>query len=86
MLALANIALGIVISATPVAAQTHQEQRQDTVRTAAQPDKDQPKDARRADKNAPAGKSPPESLRPPIGPRTTQDLAEDAITRGVPNP
>jgi hypothetical protein len=86
MLALANIALGIVISATPVAAQTQQEQRQDTARPAAQLDKEQRKDDRRADKNAPAGKPAPESLRPPIGPRTTQGLAEDAITRSTSNP
>ena len=70
MLALAHIALGLVISATPVA--DHQ---------AAQPPKDPPK-AAPADKREKHAPPAQESLRPPIGPRTTQGLAEDAINRG----
>jgi hypothetical protein len=74
MLALAHIALGLVISATPVA--NHQ-----AAQAAEQPPKDPPKaaPADKPEKNAPPVQ---ESLRPPIGPRTTQGLAADAISRG----
>jgi hypothetical protein len=50
--------------------------------TQLQKDKDPLKTApaEKPEKNVQAGT--PESLRPTIGPRTTQGLAEDAISRG----
>lgn len=82
MLSLANIALGIVISATPVAAQGRHE-------AGAQAQKEKPGN-NGAENRAPAPpanprQNQPESGRPAIGPRTTQGLAEDAIIRNSPN-
>lgn len=82
ILGLANLALGIVISATPVAAQG----RHDAAQTAQQSHKHSSKDGG-ADRPGQAPthqpQSQPESARP-IGPRTTQGLAEDAIQRNSP--
>ena len=80
MLGLANIALGIVISATPVAAQG----RHDAAQPAQQSQKDPSKDGGLEKPGRPSAAQPqsqPQSLKPAIGPRTTQGLAEDAINR-----
>ena len=71
------IALGIVISATPVAAKSSH--------PAAQPPAEgsrPQKDSDKPEKKARSSTATQESLRPPIGPQTTQGLAEDAISRG----
>jgi hypothetical protein len=83
MLALANITLGLVISATPVAAGSDHPAAQRAAEST-QPQKDSAKAAlpEKPEKNAPPNTATQESLRPPIGPRTTQGLAEDAINRG----
>jgi hypothetical protein len=83
MLALTNIALGLVISATPVAAQADRSAAQKAAEST-QPKKDPAKASppEKPEQNARPNMATQESLRPPIGPRTTQGLAEDAISRG----
>jgi hypothetical protein len=85
MWALAHIGLGLVISATPVAAQPNRPAPQ-AAADSAPPQKDQaqkdPAKALSPEKPEKRVQPGQESLRPPIGPRTTQGLAEDAISRG----
>jgi hypothetical protein len=83
MLALANIALGLVISATPVAAGSDHPAAQGAA-DATQRQKDPAKATplEKPEKNVPPNTATQEGVRPPVGPRTTQGLAEDAISRG----